>query len=1253
MTETPFKPRVREIPYNYTSFSDREIVIRLIGAPAWDTIESLRTSRKTGRSARMLFEVLGDIWAVKRNPYLVDDLIDHPRRLKLLVREMSRRLEAVRQRAAGNADVYNLISLASNAVCDFEAAFPKLVAKRAEVKKRLSAITAPTNIRFDGFARVTHVTDATDWRVEYPFVVVFPDREEEIAPLVRALFDLKLTIIPRSGGTGYTGGAVPLDEMSALINMEKFDRHSGPVMRELPGVEGQHPVIECGAGCVTRRIEEAATAAGLVFAVDPASADACCIGGNVAINAGGKKATLWGTTIDNLAWWKMVNVEGKVIRVERVGHNFGRIHEVETAEFDIHELTDDGQIVKTERLSIPGRTFRKEGLGKDVTDKYLCGLPAIQKEGTDGIVMAAAFVLHRMPTYGRTVCLEFYGTVAQATPAIVEVRDYVRNHETVQLAGLEHIDWRYVRAVGYRAKEEGRGMPKMVLLADIVSDNEADLDAAAERICEMARARTGAGFIARTPEARKAYWKERSRTAAIAKHTNAFKLNEDVVIPLERLGEYSDEIERINIEFSFKNKIRIANAFADILGDVAYDQTAGIKWARELTAQMRDRWVTMYEDLDALALPYLEKGTEPIDGESIFLAMRDGRLRISIKRDILKPLAQALPADLLKTLQAAHAKHVRSRLFVALHMHAGDGNVHTNLPVNSDDYGMMQDAEKTLGRIMALAERLGGVISGEHGIGLTKFEFLSDEKFRPFREWKERIDPEGRFNRGKLMAGGGLERAYTPSFELFRAESLILENSGLGAISQSVKNCLRCGKCKPVCTTHIPRANLLYSPRNKILALGLMTEAFLYESQTRRGLSLRHFNELVDLADHCTICHRCVKPCPVKIDFGHVTTAVKAFLARSGYRDFNPAAMAGEALVDAVNPIAVRALHAGAVRAGYKLQRMGHELVEKRLSGTLEKIRTEPRSTTGRPSLKGQVIHLLSAPLPNRMPAKTMRQELGIEEEIMIPILRRPDMPEDTEAVFYFPGCGSEKLFGDVGLAVQAMLWHAGVQTVLPPGYRCCGHPQLAYGNTAKAEKLMTENRVLFHRMANTLNYLDIRTVVLSCGTCIKALDEYDFNRIFPGCRIIDIHEFLLERGITMPTNEGKYLYHDPCHTPLRNSVPLDTVKQLTGANVVQSERCCGESGLFAVKRPDIASQVRTRKFEEIEKAKAKAEVTGNVKMLTTCPGCLQGLSRYEGRANFTTDYVVVEMARQILGANWRDQFIRTAKNGGIEKVYV
>ena len=70
-------------------------------------------------------------------------------------------------------------------------------------------------------------------------------------------------------------------------------------------------------------------------------------------------------------------------------------------------------------------------------------------------------------------------------------------------------------------------------------------------------------------------------------------------------------------------------------------------------------------------------------------------------------------------------------------------------------------------------------------------------------------------------------------------ESLIMQQSDIGAIADSIKDCLRCGKCKPVCATHVPRANLLYSPRNKILATSLLVEAFLYEEQTRRGISLQ------------------------------------------------------------------------------------------------------------------------------------------------------------------------------------------------------------------------------------------------------------------------------------------------------------------------------------------------------------------------------------------------------------------------------
>src|SRR5207244_7408888 len=91
-------PRLREIPYNYTSFSDREIVIRLLGEPMWTLLEDLRSERRTGRSARMLFEVLGDIWVVERNPYLQDDLLDNPGRRELLIGALRHRLSEIEKR---------------------------------------------------------------------------------------------------------------------------------------------------------------------------------------------------------------------------------------------------------------------------------------------------------------------------------------------------------------------------------------------------------------------------------------------------------------------------------------------------------------------------------------------------------------------------------------------------------------------------------------------------------------------------------------------------------------------------------------------------------------------------------------------------------------------------------------------------------------------------------------------------------------------------------------------------------------------------------------------------------------------------------------------------------------------------------------------------------------------------------------------------------------------------------------------------
>lgn len=1266
--------RIREIPYNYTSFSDREIVIRLLGEPIWDILQTLRSQRKTGRSARMLFEVLGDIWAVERNPYLVDDLLAHTDRQTALVREMRHRISEIQKRRDDNDQVAQMIMEVSKAVNLFDASFEQTRKKRQAISKSLSKITKKHNIQFDGLARVSHVTDATDWRVEYPFVVLTPDTEAEVAPLVRALIELDLTIIPRGGGTGYTGGAVPLDAMSAVINTEKLDKHHGVTFKKLAGLEGDRPIIHCGAGVVTRRVEEAAHLAGLVFAVDPTSADASCVGGNVAMNAGGKKAVLWGTALDNLAYWKMVNPQGEWQLIERVNHCFGKIHEVDVATFNIHTLEDDGETIRhTEVLKIPGASFRKVGLGKDVTDKFLSGLPGVQKEGTDGIITSAAFILHRMAKHTRTVCLEFFGTVANATPAIVEIRDHIHQHSAVEMAGLEHLDWRYVRAVGYATKAAGKGRPKMVLLADIVSDDEAALDQVANEIVGLAQARQGEGFIAVSPEARKTFWLDRARTAAIAKHTNAFKINEDVVIPLPRLGDYSDGIERINIELSIRNKLALCEAILPFLQsklpvnklgtDLSSKDLLGNRAEIAINSvhHVHERWTWLLNNLDTPVTEYLTRypetqleDKEPAGNDSCFIAMRDFRLRVSVKKDLISQLAEIFSGKtdepIIKALEKIHVKVVRGRVFVALHMHAGDGNVHTNLPVNSDDYDMLQTAHKAVERIMKLAKSLNGVISGEHGIGITKLEFLSDEEMQPFWDYKQRVDPEGRFNRGKLMPKGDLRRAYTPSFELLGTESLILEKSTLGDISNMVKDCLRCGKCKPVCSTHVPRANLLYSPRNKILSVGLLTEAFLYEEQTRRGLSLKHFDELNDVADHCTVCHRCEKPCPVNIDFGDVTVAVRNFLRQSGQKKFRPAVAMGMAFLNATDPASIKALRSTVIKLGFTSQRFANGM-GKRL-GLIKQQKTNPPATLGQPTLKEQVVHFINRPLPRDVPIRTARALLSIEDNKTIPIIRNPELAEDAEAVFYFPGCGSERLFSQVGLATQAMLYHAGVQTVLPPGYLCCGYPQTSGGQRDKGEAITTENRVLFHRVANTLNYLDIKTVVVSCGTCYDQLEKYHFDEIFPGCRIVDIHEFLLEKNIKLSGVTGQqYLYHDPCHTPMKQQQPTKTVTALMGQDVPLTDRCCGESGTFAVNRPDIATQVRFRKQEEIEKNIAALPNKDPVKILTSCPACLQGLSRYEQDTPIEADYIVIEMAKHTLGDKWMTEFVETANNGGIERI--
>jgi Fe-S oxidoreductase len=442
-----------------------------------------------------------------------------------------------------------------------------------------------------------------------------------------------------------------------------------------------------------------------------------------------------------------------------------------------------------------------------------------------------------------------------------------------------------------------------------------------------------------------------------------------------------------------------------------------------------------------------------------------------------------------------------------------------------------------------------------------------------------------------------------------------------------------------------------------------MLEAFLYEEQTRRGISLRHFEEMNDVADHCTVCHKCLNPCPVNIDFGDVTVRMRNILRERKQKRFNAISWVSMAYLNVKDPMTIKIMRLGLLQMGFKAQRLGHKIFKR--FGLL-KTSKRPTGTTGKPAITEYVVQFVKKPLPVHVPLRTSRAILGLEDSNTIPVIRNPDLAENErgDSVFYFPGCGSERLFSEVGIATISMLYETGATTVLPPGYLCCGYPQTSGGDIAKGTQISTDNRVLFHRVAQTLNYLEINTVIVSCGTCMDQLLKYEFEKIFPGCRLLDIHEYLLEKGVKLEGVSGtKYVYHDPCHTPIKNYDPTKLTSDLMGQEVALTDRCCGEAGTFAVTRPDIASQFHFRKNESLAEAKqiqidagvgsdvVKSKPVENVKILTNCPACQQGLNRYADDTGMETDYIVVEMMKELHGEKWQADFVEKIGNGGIEKV--
>jgi Fe-S oxidoreductase len=523
---------------------------------------------------------------------------------------------------------------------------------------------------------------------------------------------------------------------------------------------------------------------------------------------------------------------------------------------------------------------------------------------------------------------------------------------------------------------------------------------------------------------------------------------------------------------------------------------------------------------------------------------------------------------------------------------------------------MMRRAAAAADAMMRAATAMGGVVSGEHGIGITKFRHLEPERVAALAAWRDRIDPQRLVNPGKLEDGAALDGVFTPSFNLLELEARILQHGSLERLADRISRCIRCGRCKPDCCVFYPPRALFFHPRNKNLGIAALIEALLYEVQRRRSMRFEPLRWLREIADHCTICHKCVKPCPVEIDTGEVTVLEREILAARGVGRKPIATRLTLGYLESRSRAYNAAFRAGVLKLGGAAQRAASAVARRVLpararlwsAGPLAHLRA-PLA----PASRGELFDLL----PDCGPHQAL---------VLYPV-------EPSAAVFYFPGCGSERLFATVGRAALWLLGRAGATVVLPPPRLCCGFPHRANAAQPRAARIELRDTVLLSQIRRMMSHLAFDACAVSCGTCLESLQHLGAPDLF-GCPVQDVSAFARARGVAV--GGGDCLYHAPCHDSLGGG-GLALIAA-GGGSVAPVPHCCSEAGTLALSRPDIADAMRERKRDALREA---AGGRRGLTLLTNCPSCLQGLGRAAAGTGLRTRHLAVELAERAGGPAW------------------
>lgn len=368
--------------------------------------------------------------------------------------------------------------------------------------------------------------DETEDLHGWPDVAVFPSSTEEVAQVLRLANEANVPIVPRAGGSGLSGGAVPVHG-GIVLSMKRLDR--------ILEIDEENLIATVEPGVITEVLQNQVEAKGLFYPPDPASKSWCNLGGNVAENAGGPRCVKYGVTKDYV--------------------------------LGLEAVLPSGEVVKT------GGKLRKDVTGYDLT-RLLVG-----SEGTLAVITKIILELIPYPSERRTLMAPFT-SVAKAANAVAKVFQSKVTPCACELLTRDAIAAAEVRiGPGFPAEVSGA---EACLLLEV---DGSDSDALEKDFLKVGEACLAAGaedvLVAQSPERARELWRIRRTVGEAVKRLCKYR-ELDIAVPRTLVPRALEIVDEVLVPFGIRHisygHAGDGNLHVNVLKDSMSDQD----WAEKL-----------------------------------------------------------------------------------------------------------------------------------------------------------------------------------------------------------------------------------------------------------------------------------------------------------------------------------------------------------------------------------------------------------------------------------------------------------------------------------------------------------------------------------------------------------------------------------------------------------------------------------------------------------------------------------------------